>query len=240
MTQETSFTGVVCGLKSEARCLQPMNKLNDSHDSASIKIAVSGASASRARDIAKVFAVSGAKGLISFGISGGLMDRLKPGDLIIASTVTEASGAVYSTDPIWSKSITDSAKAHSLTLHPAPLYGAASMVSTQQDKQNIYEETGAWAVDMESHGVAETAESLGLPFIAVRAIADPANRAIPQSAAQGVAPDGGVAPLPVLKALVRRPGDFGPLLQLNKDSQAALGALSNCVRKLLGSLLRPL
>ncbi len=240
MTSDAPFTGIVCGLKSEARCLAPLSRPSASHNPAQVKVAASGANASRARDISKVFGVSGAAGLISFGVSGGLMGRLRPGDLVIASTITDASGALYETDPVWSKSIAARAKACGLTLHPAPLYGAAHVIGARQEKHSIYEKTGAWAVDMESHGVAETACALGLPFIALRAIADPAERIIPPSAARGVAPDGGIRPLPVLTGLARRPGDLRPLLQLRADSQAALNALSRCVRELLGGLLRPL
>ncbi len=240
MTPDTPFTGFVCGLKSEARCLRPLSKPSAGHDPAAVKVAVSGASAERARDISKVFGLSGATGLISFGLSGGLMDRLKPGDLVLAGSVAEASGAVFPTDPTWSKSLATHAKSCGLTLHPAPLYGSATVISTRKEKQSIYQKTGAWAVDMESHAVAESAAALGLPFIALRAIADPADRIIPPSAALAVAPDGGIRPLPVLAGLARRPGDFGPLLHLKQDSQAALDALSCCVCKLLGGLLRPL
>jgi len=240
MTSEPSFTGFVCGLKSEAHCLTPLDGISAGHGAARAKVAVSGASAARAADIAKVFGVSGAAGLVSFGLSGGLMNRLTPGDLVIAGSVTEASGAHFPTDAAWCKSLSSLAKARGITLHPAPLYGSSDIIRTRREKQNIYSETGAWAVDMESHAVAKIAATLGLPFIALRAIADPAARIIPRSATLAVAPDGGVRPLPVLAGLARRPHEIASILQLKKDSRAALDALSRCVRELARGLLRPL
>jgi hypothetical protein len=89
---------------------------------------------------------------------------------------------------------------------------------------------------MESHGAARAARTSGVPFAAVRAIADPASRALPPAALNAVAPDGSTKTLSVLMACAKAPGQFPALLQLGADSEAALKAL----RRDLGGLFRRL
>ncbi len=229
----TALTGFVCGLKAEADCLSPLATPDKA------RIAVSGADAFRARAGAAALAIGGIGGLVSFGLSGALMDRLKPGDLILASTVTAPDGAVLEADTTWAQAVTARARAGGLRLQPAPICGSQVIVRTPQDKRRLHADTGAWAVDMESHCVAEIAAARGLPFLALRVIADPADRTIPATAAVGVGEDGRLRPVPVLAALVKRPSDLPGLLKIRKDSQVALDALSRCVHQLGRSLLLP-
>ena len=42
----------------------------------------------------------GARGIISFGVAGGLSPSLKPGDVVVASSVVTAK-ARFTTDPHW-------------------------------------------------------------------------------------------------------------------------------------------
>src|SRR5262249_60264974 len=64
---------------------------------------------------------------------------------------------------------------------------------------------GGAAVDMESPAGAGEAVAAGLPFLVIRAIADPAGRALPAAALAGLAPDGSARPWAVLLSLLRRP-----------------------------------
>ena len=59
-----------------------------------------------------------------------------------------------------------------------------------QEKRALYLETGALAVDMESHIVARIGAARGLPVAAIRVITDPARRALPQAALAAVRPNG--------------------------------------------------
>ncbi len=64
-----------------------------------------------------------------------------------------------------------------------------------------------------------------MPFVAIRAIGDPATRAIPRAALAGLGPDGRTRALPVIAALMRKPGDFRAIWRLAQDTNKALGAL---------------
>ena len=57
--------------------------------------------------------------------------------------------------------------------------GATRIVATQADKARAWIDTGALAVDLESAVVARAAAAAGIPFLVLRAIADPATRHLP-------------------------------------------------------------
>ena len=59
------------------------------------------------------------------------------------------------------------------------LAGVEEVVVAQACKAALRSETGAAAVDMESHIAAAYAAEAGLPFAALRVISDPASRALP-------------------------------------------------------------
>ena len=65
------------------------------------------------------------------------------------------------------------------------LAGVEEVVVAQASKAALHSETGAAAVDMESHIAAAYAAEADLPFAALRVISDPADRALPALRAQG-------------------------------------------------------
>lgn len=158
---------------------------------------------------------------MSFGIAGGLAPELKPGDLIVADRVLAVSGLTYETDPVWSET---------LRRRAAPAAGGTVAtverpVRSVSEKSRLAALTGAAAADMESAGVAEAASSAEVPFVIVRAIADPASRALPPAALVGLAPDGSTRPFAVLRELLFRPWDLPALLRLGNDTSTALKRL---------------
>ena len=52
------------------------------------------------------------------------------------------------------------------------MFGADRVVQSAGEKRLLREQTGASAVDMESHGLAEAAGAAGIPFHCVRAVTD--------------------------------------------------------------------
>ncbi|HXI88235.1 MAG TPA: hypothetical protein VNH64_12305, partial [Parvularculaceae bacterium] len=124
-----------------------------------------------------------------------------------------------------------------LPLERAILFGSDEIIASAREKARLFERYGAVAVDMESHGAARAARSAGVPFAAIRAIADPASRALPPSALNAVAPDGSTKTLSVLWECAKAPGQFPALLQLGSDSEAALKTLRNNLDGLFRRLL---
>ena len=66
------------------------------------------------------------------------------------------------------------------------MLGASDIIATEDDKARAWRDTGALAVDMESHVVAHVAARHRLPMVAIRVVTDPAERALPPSALAGV------------------------------------------------------
>ncbi len=169
---------------------------------------------------ADALAEAGLDGLVSFGIAGGLDPALRPGTVVIARRILAPDGSPAEADKDWAKRL-DAALPRSIPRSNGPVIGSDRPVAVPAEKAALMQKSGAVAVDMESHAVAAAAAGRGIPFLAVRAIADPAGRRLPQAALAGL---DGRAP-PVLAALLRRPADLGPLLGVARDYRAALRTL---------------
>ncbi|WDI30908.1 hypothetical protein PUV54_13190 [Hyphococcus flavus] len=107
----------------------------------------------------------------------------------------------------------------------ASLFGADEIIDSTTIKSALYHNHGCLAVDMESHGAARAAARAGAPFLAIRAIADPADRALPKAALNAVASDGSTRVLQTLVAALRDPKQFPELMKLGADSAAATKTL---------------
>jgi len=162
-------------------------------------------------------------GILSFGIAGGLDPALRPGTPLIASAVI-GEGSCLATDARWSRALLDS---HPAAIH-APLLSVPEAVADPAGKDRHFQRTGAAAVDMESHIAAAVANRHGLPFAALRVIADPAERHVPPSAMRGMREDGRTDAVALLRALARRPRDIAGLVGIARDAWIARLTLARC------------
>jgi hopanoid-associated phosphorylase len=197
------------GLKREARILAAPGVL-----------AIPGGGRSAALEAALLAAAEGATGIISIGLAGALAAGLAPGDWVVAEAVI-AEGERLPTAPFWRETL--------LGVLPGAragaFLGAEAMVTEAADKARLHEETGALAVDMESHVAARAALRLGLPFAAARVISDAADRSLPRAVTVGMRPDGGMALGPVLAALARDPRQAPGLVRTGLETERAFRAL---------------
>jgi adenosylhomocysteine nucleosidase len=219
--------GIVTGLGIEAACVtraaaplsEPERPLTFS----------AGGSALRARAGAEGLLAAGAGALVSFGIAGGLAPNLRPGAIVIADAVVAPDGRRIATDAAWRESLRRRAENGArVTVAPviiAPVAGEDRVLDSPAAKRSRFEASGAVAVDMESHGVARAAAEAGVPFLVLRAVADPAERAIPSSALSALTPEGRLRVLKLAAALAARPWEIVALLVLARESRAALRAL---------------
>ena len=113
-----------------------------------------------------------------------------------------------------------------------PVLGAQIAVATKRDKRRAWRETGAIAVDLESVVVARAAAALGIPFVVLRAIADPAARELPPAALVALADDGTPAFGPMLASVLRRPKQLPTLVAVAREARQALQALVGPARAL--------
>lgn len=227
-----SRIGIITGMRVEEDCLAgPMSSLPEKNRPL---LYCAGASAERARDGARKLASGGAAALLSIGIAGGLDAGLRPGDIVLPDIVLCADGARHRVSEDWHASVVPELRRVAI----GALVAAREPLASVAEKASLRAASGALAVDMESGGVAAAAAEARLPFLALRVIADPAERAVPPAALHGIAPDGTRRPLAVMLRLLLRPADLLPLWRLARDSDAALRQLRR-VASLGGALFTP-
>ena len=175
----------------------------------------------------------GTAGILSFGIAGGLDPGLRPGAVILASGII-AGDKRWPVDAAWRARLA----ARLRDAIPGDLAGIDAPVLSPAGKAALAE-SGALAVDMESHIAARLAGASGLPFAALRVVCDPADRVIPPAAIAGMREDGGTDLGAILRALLSAPGQLRAMMRLAGDARVAFAALARC-RHSLGVGLQPL
>ena len=172
-------------------------------------------------------ATAGACAVISFGIAGALSPTLRPGDVVIATAVSVGQ-ARFAADPAWHARL-QSAVAGALF---GEIAGSDTIVVTAAEKAALWARSGALVVDMESHIAARVAAAHGLPFAALRIVADTAGHSVPPAAKLAMQPGGGIDLFGVLLSLARSPAQLPQLIAIARDARTALRALARCRRSL--------
>ncbi|MBI3517593.1 MAG: nucleoside phosphorylase [Proteobacteria bacterium] len=219
----STAVGIVTGMRAEAAIARRCTRLVASTGG------YSGDAEAKAGDLIE----RGAVALISFGIAGGLEPSLPTGALVVATGVI-VRNATIATDAAWC--------ARLLAGLPGAIAGTVlggdRIICRAALKAELFERTGALAVDLESGGVARVAASARLPFVVVRTIADAAASDLPPAALVGLDRRGGVDVAAVLGSLWREPGQLAKLFAAARDTRAALAALRLGVRRLKADLRR--
>lgn len=209
--------GIITGVQREAAILAR------SPVASSLDIRVGAVSAEQTAQHCRALIESGVHGLVSFGTCAGLSEALAPGALLVPQSIRLPNGETHSADVTWLETAARSVDC--ATDPPHRLLGSDRLIASVDDKARLAAETGAEALDMESHIVARAAADAQLPFLAVRAVADPASRAVPEWALDGIGPDGATRIAPIILNVVKRPRRAAALYRLWRDNAAAEAAL---------------
>ncbi|WP_024508621.1 hypothetical protein [Bradyrhizobium sp. ARR65] len=173
------------------------------------------------------------KGVVSFGLAGGLSPELGSGDVVIASGVVGRNGS-FSTDDAWSGWLL-SAIPRALY---APIAGVDAAIVPRTQRRELGMRSGALAVDMESHLVAQFATRHGMRFVAVRVVIDSMHRKIPRAALACLSSTGEARMSALGRCLLKRPADTLDVMRLCMDWLPARKALVNCCDILSASVYR--
>ena len=185
------------------------------------------------RALLTVFDPSTIRGVISFGVAGGLDPSLKPGDIVLATEVVAGDGRWLAGLSLNEEVIANLALKRRVVR--GGLAGAEEVIVARARKAALWLQTGAAAVDMESHIAAAYAADAGLPFAALRVISDSAHRSLPTLAKTAIRPDGKVDLRKILSGVVRDPSAVSALVSTGLDFNRALRSLRGCRGFLLGS-----
>ncbi len=171
---------------------------------------------------ARTLIEAGAGTLMSIGIAGGLAPGLQSGTVIVATEIVTE-------DEVFPAKSECAARAKART---GRIYGGFEIIGTAERKAALAAKTGAMAVDLESGPVAREALAAGIPFIAIRAIADAAWDSLPPAALISLDYKGRPRLAPVLWSVLRNPGQISALIKTARDTKTALDALNRACRRL--------
>jgi adenosylhomocysteine nucleosidase len=156
--------------------------------------------------------------IIMAGVAGALDPSLALGDVIlgdcpeaIAGPVRIRRGTIHTTDRI---------------------------VSTPAEKAELFNQTSASVVDMETAPVRAFALRLQIPFIALRAISDTSSQQLDSRLLKLVDPWGRPKPTALAKYLAANPIRIGALMKLGRDSGLAVARVGEGVREVLRGIGR--
>jgi adenosylhomocysteine nucleosidase len=221
-------TAAITGLAAEARIARRVGW----------RAAAAGGDAERTRQAVAQLIAEGASALVSFGICGGLDPALGSGALILPQAVAREDGRHHRVDAALRGALASALARAGIAAAGGDILGAARAADTPSRKAALHRQSRAIAVDLESHLVAEAAAAAGLPFAVLRAVADPAERALPPAALIGLDAAGRPALGRVLLSLAGRPGQLPALLQVARDTRRALAALRRAGAALAGATAR--
>jgi adenosylhomocysteine nucleosidase len=167
------------------------------------------------------------RGVISFGVAGGLDPSLKTGDVVVATEVMAGDTRWLAGLSLTEAQIASIALGRRRVVRGL-LAGVEELVAASACKAALHSETGAAAVDMESHIAAAYAAEAGIPFAALRVISDPAHRALPVVARRAIKPNGDLDLVRIMGSLVRNPRSLRALVSTGIDFNRALRSLRGC------------
>ena len=186
-------------------------------------VVVSGGGNSRLADRIETAIARGARAVISSGIGGGLAPGLPVGTVVIGTHIVAQEGR-YAADAAWLEAL-------ALRLPQAvtaAIAGRDAIVAEPAIKAALHRDSGAAAVDMESHVAARVAAAHGLPFAALRVISDTAEERLPPAVIGAIDGEGHLRLGAVLASVARRPWQVPALIRTGRGSSAATASLLRC------------
>ena len=178
-------------------------------------------------------AAAGAAGIVSYGMTGALVDGLAIGDWVVADRL---SGAIEMTcDPAWR----DALAAALPGARVGGFFADGRMIDTVAEKLALGDRHDALAVDMESHVAGAVAAERGLPFAIVRCVSDGARHLLPHAITVSMRPDGGIDGRAMLRSLARRPGQVADVARTTAGFAKAMRELKRGAMRLGPRLALP-
>ena len=174
--------------------------------------------------------------VISTGFAGGLDERLRRGDIVIASDVVLESGESLSFD----LQQDPSPLTVSSDVHLDRLLTVDRLISDPADKRRLRESSRAVAVDMETFAVVQACREANQPVLALRIISDAVDDRLPREVSRLLAQKTLAGKLGALTgALMQRPSSVKDLYQLKEDALVASDRLAGYLEQIVRQLPAP-
>jgi adenosylhomocysteine nucleosidase len=217
--------GIVVALPSESRSLSrqavrigEQRALGDQ-----ALLAASGVGEQRAAHAAQQLVDAGVRGLVSWGCAAGLSAEVPAGALCLPEFIVTADGQRWPTDSAWRHGVVEALGQR--TVFNGALAHASRVLASSAAKRDLAAQAGAVVADMESAAIARVAHRYALPLLVVRSVVDPLGLTLPAVIADHVDESGHVPLVPLLRGLLRQPGDLLSLLHLATGFRSAMASL---------------
>lgn len=194
-------------------------------------VAYSGAGGKNAQAAAKLLVAKGASALISWGCAAGLAATLKPGELVLADSLLDSDYQRVPFDLRWQQH-TKTVLAKTLSVQTGCLVESKQLVSSTQDKKQLHTATNAAILDMESVAVAKVALHYQMPFLAIRAVADPVSMSLPHAVQHALNDQGEIELGKLGWFLITHPSEIVGLIKLGLHFSAAKKTLARVATQL--------
>ena len=161
--------------------------------------------------------------VISAGFAGGLCQKLKRNDILIADRLLNLAGGELSVElpPGLSAAVTQPG------IHCGSLLTTDRVVRMPSERKAILDRTGALAVDMETFAVAEVCAARQVAFSSIRVVNDTADEALPRDVQHLLVQKTAAARVgAALGAVWRRPASAKEIYQLRENALVASGRLA--------------
>jgi len=146
-------------------------------------------------------------GVLSVGFAGGLKSHLATGDAVLATCIRATDSGARCITPAaeWAQHAAAAASRAGLVQHQGMLLSSPSLVPQSIDKQELGRQSGAVAVDMESHCLGCLAAAYHLPFATMRTIFDTSHDSLELPVSRFTTVDGRLNLSGVLGYVVQHP-----------------------------------
>ena len=170
-------------------------------------------------------------GVMFVGVAGGLSPGLRPGTVVAAREVIDAGPPVPPPDPEWLRRAERDAGAL-----PASLVTSPEVLCTARAKAEAYARLPAGSVatvDLESAAYARAAALRGVPWVALRAVADAAEEELPLDFNRMLDRRGGIDRRRVALRALAHPALVAPLWRLKRRLDQGSAGLGRAAGALL-------
>lgn len=237
-----AVTAVVAALPEEIRPLQqrlhgrsrlrPGRGLKGILGERQVVTMATGDGSERARGgLIRLLAAAEVEAVIAIGIAGGLSKDLRVGDVVVAKRVTNSAGDVP--EPA------DHLLVQALELAgitPGAIHSHSQIAIDPVAKRRLWQETGSHAaqvIDLETASYARSAAAQGVPYVAIRAVSDSSDEALPLDFNLYRRPDGSSDRLAILRHALLHPSIVPELMQLRERLQHCASRLAGLVEEYL-------
>ncbi len=195
-----------------------------------ITLYVSGLGSQRTREGVQSLLDSGAQAFISLGTAGALDPGLRAGDVFVPDRVLRPEGGPAEIHERWRQSVNEVLSGSGLTVVRGNLLHVDEIIRSPEAKRELYETSGASAVDMESATLIEEADRHGLPSLVIRVIVDHARSRVPEAVLANSDAYGRTHVPALLGDLCRQPRQIYDLLRVAGEFRRARRSLQQLTR----------